>query len=175
MGTAKLFEDVLAAAEVCGDRQKRTKVTLMHFHVLYRLATSEGYRIPQSELVSAIETPKSSAMSTLLDRMEDLDKWIERKLPRRLKPESKRSTAIAGREKTQRLDGRARIVSLTKRGRKVWEEVKPKFDAKLNEYLTNFSAQEIDELAEGLLKLREELRKEVQKGKQDDSQKVSGA
>ena len=88
--------------------------------------------------------------------MEDVDEWISRQLPPREKRRNSQSTEAV--RQTKPLDGRARIVRLTDRGRKFWEEVKPKFEEKLNETIRKLSAQEIDKLAEGILRLREELK-----------------
>jgi hypothetical protein len=154
VGTAKLFEDALPSAEVPKIGRKRTVVTLMHFHVLDRLANSENRWVLQSDLVSAPETAKSSAMSSLLQWMEDEDEWITRELP----PSRKRQAQMGGQEAGNQVDRRQRIVRLTKQGLQVWKEVKPKFEANLNQHLENFSIEEIGRLAEDIRKLREQLK-----------------
>src|SRR5271154_3491194 len=83
VGAAKLCEDAFASTEFKGVRRWEPR-TLMHFHILDRLATSRSGCLSQKNLISKPETAKSSAMSSLLDRMEQ-DGWITRHSPTRPK------------------------------------------------------------------------------------------
>lgn len=152
VGAAKLCEDALASTKLSDNGDSPLTISLMQWHVLDRLKTHEDETqkknqkgeigLSQRALVSAPETAKSSAISTLLQKMEDGD-WIERQIP-------SRSKGRRGGDEDQRL----RIVRLTDSGREVWSQVKPAFEAHLQKRLESFSANKIDSIAKMIRKLR---------------------
>ena len=117
----------------------------MQWHVVDRLMRFEEYArkrrlketgLLQKHLVAARETGGSSAVTSLLQKMED-DRLISRRIPPRGRREGQR---ILLRVKN---DQRQRIVRLTDSGRKMWAALKPSFEAELQRNFEGFPAEEI--------------------------------
>jgi DNA-binding MarR family transcriptional regulator len=133
--SSDLVRFVVGAAKASEDAIAPTGLTLMQYHILDRLGRSkDGLR--QQELVTAAETPKSSAVTSLLNRLER-NKWIRRSI--------------------SSWSGKERLVKLTNTGRKVWVKARPQFEDNLQRRLKNFSREQIEDLAKALKNLRDAL------------------
>jgi DNA-binding MarR family transcriptional regulator len=133
VGTAKLCENAIAP----------TGLTLMQYHILDRLGRSEN-GLPQKELVGAPETPQSSAVTSLLNRLER-NRWIKRSI--------------------SSWSGKERLVKLTPKGKNVWHKVQPQFEQILKLCLIRFSPEEIKNLAKANKDLRDALNSNQRKMK----------
>jgi DNA-binding MarR family transcriptional regulator len=154
-GTTKVMEELLTSISLSEEPAEEVGLSLMEWHVLDRLARQEDEAkekdqpeyLLQSALVSAAETPKSSALSTLLSKLEFDKEWI-----RRASAPPARFRRSAGKE-----DNRNRTIRLTTLGRSVWRQAKPKIETILSEGLQEFSPEAIHKLAKAMEKIRNGL------------------
>jgi hypothetical protein len=163
VGAAKLCEDVFATTELKGVRRWAPR-TFLHFQILNSLATSRSGRLSQKKLVDSPETAKSSAMSSLLDRME-LGGWITRQTPVLVKRQTKAKTETNRRKK---VDRRKKFVKLTPAGRRVWETIRPQFAAELGEQLRALSDADIKRIGGAFKQLQETLKPVTDEDDEDE-------
>jgi DNA-binding MarR family transcriptional regulator len=156
-GITKAVENILGTISIPGFGGARITLSLMEWHVLERLArhasqAKDGKGVPtglsQSVLVSAAETPRSSALSTLLTNLEYGKKLIKREAA----PPAKFRRNTEDKE-----DGRNRLVSLTPVGQAVHDRAKQRLETQLAESVIGFSTEEINRLADQMEMLRNNI------------------
>lgn len=156
-GITKAVENILGTIYIPGPGEVRITLSLMEWHVLERLArhasqAKDGKGVStgllQSALVSAAETPRSSALSTLLTNLEYGKKLIKR---------ASAPPAKFRQNNENKEDGRNRLVSLTKLGQAVHDRTKQRLETQLAENVIGFSTEEIDRLADQMETLRNNI------------------
>jgi predicted house-cleaning noncanonical NTP pyrophosphatase (MazG superfamily) len=156
-GITKAVENILGTISVPVPGGAGVTLSLMEWHVLERLArhASQAKKekgvptgLSQSVLVSAAETPRSSALSTSLTNLEYGKKFIKRESA----PPAKFRRNTENKE-----DGRNRLVSLTKVGQAVHDQAKQRLETQLAENVIGFSTEEIERLADQMEMLRNNI------------------